>query len=284
MLKLFPQSPSSSDAQHWALWGLDSRSRLAASDGFQEALELCTTEPILAEVLDQDWGQGPDQKEDRSWWLSDDQSLKVSWIEECSQSGAMLLLQMQTNRSDQRPSISREELVSQLMMLLLPRFLHQLKNHYSVVQNSEEIRQMAMLSADTAMIERCHELGLKGVQRSAALLESIVSLHGMEFNSIWQTYLSRFQAAKIVLEIDGEVPTGDLWIAALVISLEFARPQLPPESALKISCDNNRIQICVEGLKSINIPPVQSGFLEEFIKFKTEGVGWVITRREGESS
>ena len=284
MLKLFPQSPSSSDAQHWALWGLDSRSRLAASDGFQEALELCTTEPILAEVLDQDWGQGPDQKEDRSWWLSDDQSLKVSWIEECSQSVAMLLLQMQTNRSDQRPSISREELVSQLMMLLLPRFLHQLKNHYSVVQNSEEIRQMAMLSADTAMIERCHELGLKGVQRSAALLESIVSLHGMEFNSIWQTYLSRFQAAKIVLEIDGEVPTGDLWIAALVISLEFARPQLPPESALKISCDNNRIQICVEGLKSINIPPVQSGFLEEFIKFKTEGVGWVITRREGESS
>lgn len=284
MLKLFPQSPPSSDAQHWALWGLDSRSRLAASDGFQEALELCTTEPILAEVLDQDWGQGPDQKEDRSWWLSDDQSLKVSWIEECSQSGAMLLLQMQTNRSDQRPSISREELVSQLMMLLLPRFLHQLKNHYSVVQNSEEIRQMAMLSADTAMIERCHELGLKGVQRSAALLESIVSLHGMEFNSIWQTYLSRFQAAKIVLEIDGEVPTGDLWIAALVISLEFARPQLPPESALKISCDKNRIQICVEGLKSINIPPVQSGFLEEFIKFKTEGVGWVITRREGESS
>ena len=284
MLKLFPQSPSSSDAQHWALWGLDSRSRLAASDGFQEALELCTTEPILAEVLDQDWGQGPDQKEDRSWWLSDDQSLKVSWIEECSQSGAMLLLQMQTNRSDQRPSISREELVSQLMMLLLPRFLHQLKNHYSVVHNSEDIRHMAMLSADTAMIERCHELGLKGVQRSAALLESIVSLHGMEFNSIWQTYLSRFQAAKIVLEIDGEVPTGDLWIAALVISLEFARPQLPPESALKISCDNNRIQICVEGLKSINIPPVQSGFLEEFIKFKTEGVGWVITRREGESS
>jgi len=284
LLKLSPQSPSSSDAQHWALWGLDSRSRLAASDGFQEALELYTTEPILAEVLDQDWGQGPDQKEDRSWWLSDDQSLKVCWIEENRQSGAMLLLQMQSNRSDAQPSISREELVSQLMMLLLPRFLHQLKNHYSVVQNSEEIRQMAMLSADTVMIERCHELGLKGVQRSAALLETIVSLHGMEFDSIWQAYRSRFQAAKIVLEIDGEVPTGDLWIAALVISLEFARPQLPPESALKISCEKNMVQVRVEGLESINIPPVQAGFFEEFFKFKTEGVGWVITRQEGESS
>ncbi|MBT5738920.1 MAG: hypothetical protein HN891_10295 [Planctomycetes bacterium] len=284
MLKLFPQSPSSSDAQHWALWGLDSRSRLAASDGFQEALELCTSEPILAEVLDQHWGQGPDQKEDRSWRLSDDQSLKVCWIQENSQSGAMLLLQMQTNKSAAQRSVSREELVSQLLMLLLPRFLHQLKNHYSVVQNSEEIRQMAMLSADTAMIERCHELGLKGVQRSAALLDSIVSLHGMEFDSIWQAYLSRFQAAKIVLEIDGEVPTGDLWIAALVISLEFARPQLPPESALRISCEKNVIQVHVEGLKSINIPPVQDGFFEEFFNFKTEGVGWVVTRREGESS
>jgi len=284
LLKLFPQSPSSSDAQHWALWGLDSRSRLAASEGFQEALELCTTEPILDEVLAQDWGQGPGQKQDRSWSLSDDQSLKVCWIEENSQSPAMLLLQMQSNRSDVRRSFSREELVSQLLLLLLPRFLHQLKNHYSVVQNSEEIRQMAMRTADTAMIERCHELGLKGVQRSVALLETIVSLHRMEFDSIWQAYLSRFQAATIDLEMDGEVPTGDLWIAAIVISLEFARPQLPPESALKISCEKNVVQVRVEGLESINIPPIQSGFFEEFFNFKTEGVGWVITRREGESS
>ena len=284
LLKLFPQSPSSSDAQHWALWGLDSRSRLAASEGFQEALELCTTEPILDEVLAQDWGQGPGQKQDRSWWLSDDQSLKVCWIEENSQSPAMLLLQMQSNRSDVQRSFSREELVSQLLLLLLPRFLHQLKNHYSVVQNSEEIRQMAMRTADTAMIERCHELGLKGVQRSVALLETIVSLHRMEFDSIWQAYLSRFQAATIDLEMDGEVPTGDLWIAAIVISLEFARPQLPPESALKISCEKNVVQVRVEGLESINIPPIQSGFFKEFFNFKTEGVGWVITRREGESS
>jgi len=171
-----------------------------------------------------------------------------------------------------------------LLLLLLPRFLHQLKNHYSVVQNSEEIRQMAMRTADTAMIERCHELGLKGVQRSVALLETIVSLHRMEFDSIWQAYLSRFQAATIDLEMDGEVPTGDLWIAAIVISLEFARPQLPPESALKISCEKNVVQVRVEGLESINIPPIQSGFFEEFFNFKTEGVGWVITRREGESS
>jgi hypothetical protein len=59
---------------------------------------------------------------------------------------------------------------------------------------------------------------------------------------------------------------------------------LPPESALRISCEKNVIQVHVEGLKSINIPPVQDGFFEEFFNFKTEGVGWVVTRREGESS
>lgn len=366
MLEQSLSSPSS-EASHWALWGLASRNRLDASTGFQEALGHLTTKPLLAEILDHNWGVGPGQQETRRWQLSAGHTLKVCWLEGNAESETLLLLQMQEGRlgrsstltrqqirpqllmvilprfllqlkkhlsnvqdigslfhqavqeedsaavarcnervmkgiqgaadllnsivtvlvelhdakRDRPTSLSREAIVSQLLKMLSPRFLHQLKNHLSVVQNIDGVLKRAKEAGDPVKMSRCHELGSKGIERSVGLLNTIVSLPSMQLDSIFKTFRQRFQAAGITLEMEGELPIGDLWLAALVISLEFARPQMPQDSALRISCEKHAVHIRVEGLESAKAPPLQSSFFEEYFKCKVEGVGWILTSRGG---
>ncbi len=275
----FPLQPRCSQ---WAIWRLETSRQWAGSDGFQEALERFPAVDLLPKVLDQPWGEGSGEFDTCQWPLDSRTVLRVRWLSHLpSSDGPCLLLQISEGTETSELPPSSELVQQQTLSSIIPKLLHQLKNHLTVIQNSSAALEIARRNEDEVRIEKCQSLAQKGVTRADALLTTVTVLADWDVEQIIEHYRRRYSAASVEIEMEGEVPDGDLWVAAIVVSLEHCRPNLPQETTLRIRCEKNALHFTVEGLDKIAVPPLQSGFFGAMLECRAEGVGWVVTNSGG---
>ena len=271
-----------SGSSQWAIWALETSQKWAGSEGFQEALERYQAVELLPKVLDQPWGEGSGEFDTCQWPLDSQTMLHARWLHHLpSSDGPCLLLQICDATGASEPHPSTEMVQQQTLGHIIPKLLHQLKNHLTVIQNSSAALEIAMRNEDEERIEKCQNLALKGVTRADALLTTITVLADWDIEAILEHYRRRYSAVSIEIEVEGEVPAGDLWVAAIVVSLEYSRPNLPQETTLRIHCEETALHFTVDGLDQIADPPLQSGFFGALLECRAEGVGWVVTNPGG---
>ncbi len=275
-------SPLRPGCSQWAIWTLETSRQWAGSDGFQEALERYQAVDLLPKVLDQPWGEGSAQFDTYQWPLDSRAVLQARWLNRLPTSDEpCLLLQICDTSVASEPPQNSELVQQQALSLITPKLLHQLKNHLTVIQNSSAALEIARRNEDEARIEKCQNLAQKGVARADALLTTVTVLADWDVEEIIEHYRRRYNAASVEIEVEGEVPDGDLWVAAIAVSLEYCRPNLPQDTTLKIRCENTALHFTVEGLDKIAVPPLQSGFFGAMLECRAEGVGWVVTNSGG---
>lgn len=264
----------------WAIWSLKRGELWSSSEDFSETWNSCGNLP--EQVFAQPWGAGGTQIQLQTWPLEGNALLRVQFLEELpGVEGASLLIQVVEDSSGSVDEI--DHVKSSVLKQLLPRVIHQLRNHLTVVQNSSAAIDKARERKDDERVDRCIELALKGMVRADSLLSTISCIDDWDEEQILSQYRKRFEGARIHLQIEGELPSGDSWLGAVICSLEHCRPLLPPNSTLKINCEENAVHFSVDGLDSIAVPPLQEGYFASVLRCQLEGeIGWVITSLEGD--
>ena len=277
MLKSHDQA---GDSYPWAIWSLKRGELWSSSEDFHEVWNSCGNLP--GQILDQPWGTGGSQLQLHTWPLEGNSRLRVQFLQELpGVEGASLLIQFV--EGDPHLVEEIDHVKSSVLQQLLPRVIHQLRNHLTVVQNSSVAIEKALERQDYERVDRCIELALKGMVRAGSLLSTISCIDDWNGEQILSQYRKRFEGARIHLQVEGDLPPGDSWLGAVICSLEHCRPLLPPNSTVKIVCKENSVHFSVDGLDSIAVPPLQEGYFASVLQCQPEGIGWIITSLEGDS-